>query len=96
MEASEDVLSLLPHLKGSLANDSNDGTADCSSGAGLNHIDPSIDQEMDVDATLNYTSSSKAKAYWDYSLTIVLINKYKAHYPLFADDIHTNAAVKII
>lgn len=61
--------------------------------SGLDHINPSLDQ--DVDATLSKTSTSKGKAYWDYELSIVLINKYKVHYPLFADDIHKNVEVKI-
>lgn len=59
--------------------------------------DLQIDSGMEINLNGTHgTESTKFKAYWTYELTIVLINKYKAYYPLFADAIHKNVQVKII
>lgn len=60
----------------------------------LNGSDLQINSDIDI--SVDGTGSTKCKAYWTYELTIVLINKYKAHYPLFADAIHKNVQVKLI
>ncbi len=67
----------------------------------LEYIDPSIDLDDLEGATDDLKGAkevlddqTKAKAYWTYEVTIVLINKYKAHYPLFIDAIHKNVEVK--
>lgn len=57
---------------------------------GANGTDNNAEEDAEM---FDATQCSKSKAYWTYDLTITLINKYKAYYPLFKDSIHTNVAV---
>lgn len=50
-----------------------------------------IEESTVMDSTSD--DDSKQKAYWTYSATIMLINKYKAYYSLFADSLHKNTEV---